>query len=437
MSRAALLWLIAALLVVGCSLLEQEEVSTPTPAETITIPTPVLTPTTAGTPVEGITPRVPPDSLNVWLTPGVSNDLESPGGRILSEQIQAFVANHPEIELDVSLKQPSGPGGTLSYLRTGRSVAPSILPDLIVLPSDQLSAAVEEELVYPLDDLLDQEMTADLFPAAESLAKVDGLTYGYPVALQGLEHLVYNMEVFTDTIPATWERVISLEEVSLALAGAGTPGGELALLFYLATGGRLTGDADLPSLDMEILTNALSQISRARLEGLIVPASNSLTTSEEAWDFFANGSTSAVITEARLYLPRRQDNPALNFARIPGVERSLSPLLEGWVWAISSPEPERQTLAAELIAWLAAGPNMGEWTLAAYLLPARRSAIEQWPEGDDYIDFITEELERASPLPGAVNDQVLTVLSTAVFDILSLDKTPQVAAGEVLASLQP
>ncbi|MCZ7665937.1 MAG: hypothetical protein M5U34_01185 [Chloroflexi bacterium] len=45
----------------------------------------------------------------------------------------------------------------MNYLRTGRSVAPTILPDLIALPIGQLTAAADEGLITLLEDLLAAE----------------------------------------------------------------------------------------------------------------------------------------------------------------------------------------------------------------------------------------------------------------------------------------
>jgi len=436
MLRRILLLFVSGLIVSGCSLLAGEEL-TPTPAETIVIPTPNPSPTRgSASETASVESQPPPDTLIVWLAPGITNNLEAPGGRILSEQIQAFSANHPDIQMEISLKQPTGPGGTLSYLRTGRTVAPSMLPDLIVLPGDQLKAAAAEELIFPLTDLLSQESMDDLFSAARSISRVEDVTYAYPAALTGLDHMVYNSATITNTIPMRWEEMIALDNASLAIPGAGTPGGKLALQFYYASGGRLSEEGDLTSLDSGILTNSLSQISRARLEGMIPAESIGLTTIGEAWTYFTSGSTTSTITEAQQYLSVVDSEQDFNFAQIPGIERPLTPLLKGWVWAISTPDPTRQDLAAELLNWLIAGPNMGEWTLAAKLLPVRRSAFEQWPAENDYIQFLIGELERANTLPATVDNRVLTSLSTAVYDILSLAQTPQAAASEVIADLQ-
>jgi hypothetical protein len=94
-------------------------------------------------------------------------------------------------------------------------------------------------------------------------------------------------------------------------------------------------------------------------------------------------------------------------------------------------------LAGDLLNWLIAGPNMGDFTLAGNKLPARRSAFEQWPQDDAYLRFIQQELEIANPYPYHARGATLDAISIAVFDVLSLTKTPQLAAQDAIASLSP
>jgi hypothetical protein len=73
--------------------------------------------------------------------------------------------------------------------------------------------------------------------------------------------------------------------------------------------------------------------------------------------------------------------------------------------------------------------------MEAQMLPSRRSAFEKW-ENDPYTTFLRLWLERALPFPEAANSDVMTALGTAVFDVITLAKSPQVAAEEAAASLQ-
>lgn len=412
----------------------------PAATQTAAIPTAVVTPTLQNTPPATDQPELPPvvpADLNVWVAGELSVQTDTPAGEILVQQLAAFDANHPSIMLNVESKSPSGQGGTLSYLRSGRSVAPSILPDLIALPAEMLPAAATEQLIFPLEGLISQDMQDDLFPAASTFSEVSGVLYGYPYAMTNIHQLAYSTTAYTQTVPLTWNEFVEDEDGSFVFPAAGPAGAELALQFYTASGGEIATGGAQPTLDVDALTNALNQFSLGRSSGLIVLQSSNLTTLEEAWQVHANGAADTVQTEATLFLAEWESGTPSSFAPIPGLEGPLEPLAMGWVWAISTPDPARQELAVELLNWLASGANMGEWSYAAAVLPARRSAFEQWPGSDQYVAFIQDELERAVPFPGAANSTVMGALSAAVFDVVSLAKSPQVAAEEAAATLQP
>ncbi len=144
--RRLLLALFLLLFLTSCSLISSDETD-PEATEIAPSPTPVITPTIEAT-LPATEPALPASqqSLNIWVLTEISTQADSPGGTILAEQLAAFETNHPNVTLNIESKAPSGQGDTLSYLRSGREVAPSILPDLILLPADSLSTAAAEEL---------------------------------------------------------------------------------------------------------------------------------------------------------------------------------------------------------------------------------------------------------------------------------------------------
>jgi ABC-type glycerol-3-phosphate transport system substrate-binding protein len=438
MRAVSLILIVATLFLAGCSLFDDGEAQ-PEDIETPTIPTPSSSPTPEQmdqTPeATEPSPVVSPTSLNIWIVSEFAPGPDLPSGNILAEQIDSFRSSHPELSLNIEFKDLTVQGGTLSYLRTGRDVASSILPDLIILPDDQLRTFSSEQLIYPLDDLITQEMIDDLFPAAQPLSLVDNTTYGYPFTLTTLQHVAYNTIIFSDTLPSTWDTLLAVEETAFVFPAAGPAGAQMALQLYLESGGDLGNDPSQPQLQVEPLANALSQFSRGRTEGFITIQSSNLTTLSESWQVYVDGGANIVQTEATLYLREQAGISDTTFAAGPGLERPIIPLVSGWVWAISTPDLDRQELSAQLLTWLSSSENMGQWSMEAQMLPSRRSAFEYW-ENDPYTTFLRLWLERALPFPEAANSEVMTALGTAVFDVITLAKSPQVAAEEAATSLQ-
>ncbi|GMQ77838.1 MAG: hypothetical protein BMS9Abin02_0329 [Anaerolineae bacterium] len=420
----------------GCSLIrgdENEIEPTPTPD----LPTPVATPTLIPT-ADATEPAIskPPTDLNIWIIPELAPDAEDPGSQLLADQLSSFAASHPDLNLNIEVKATGGQGGTLNYLRTGRDVAPTILPDLIIIGSDQLSAAAAEELIFPIDSFLNQEMLDDLYSAAMSLSRVGELIYGYPYFLTNFQHVAYNSIVLDAPLPETWDELVDMEDASFVFPAGGPDGAELALQFYLASGGQLADDANQPLLEVDPLTAALNYLSRGRNLGAIAPSSQNITTLSQAWEFYSNSIANIVQTEAPILLTERTAGDESTFSPIPGPTDSMYPLIKGWLWAVSTPDPVRQALAIELLSWLASGPNMGEWSSESGQLPSRKSAFDSWPAGDDYTDYLRSQLDFARPFPKGASNTVMSALSEAVFDVISQTKSPRLAAEDAAALLE-
>ena len=175
-------------------------------------------------------------TLRVWMTTEINDLVTTPGGDLLATQLQAFDDNHPDVNLDVQVKSVVAQGGSLSYLRTGRAIAPNAMPDVIMLPSSELITARNEALIYPLDTLM---TTNGLYPAARELGIVEDVLYGYPFALTDFNHFVYNGNVITDELPNSWSALIVQERAQAAFAAAGQQGAALAIQLYYAQGGAL------------------------------------------------------------------------------------------------------------------------------------------------------------------------------------------------------
>lgn len=375
-------------------------------------------------------------SLTVWLPPEILNRTER-GTAVLDQQWSAFRLARPDVTLTVEQKLVQGQGGILSYLRAGRHVAPSVLPDLIALPTNQLLAAANEELIFPVDDWLDSDVVDDLYPAAKRLGQTDEQLIGYPFALTNLPHLVYHSELLTTTLPSTWSEMVSNVEGQFVFAGAGTTGATLLLQFYLAGGGTLVNEAGQPALQVEPLVNALSQFSQAQSNGFLLVADNSITSPDEAWQLFQRDSSLMALTTAGQFLTLRSAEFEPVFAPIPGLEDPLVPLLDGWAWAISTTDPTKRALALELMTALTNSENLGEWSYASNILPAHRSAFDFWPPDDVYSQFMQEELERADAFPSRVNSDMLTIFQSALQAVIAEGLTPQVAAEQAVLTLQP
>lgn len=368
-------------------------------------------------------------TLILWTTADISPRSELPGGSALLELLNNFDNQNPTIHLYIELKTIADAGGSLNYLRTGRNVAPTILPDIILLPTNQLAIAVSDGLVFPLDSLLPPQAISDLYPVADSLGRVNGAIYGYPFAIANLQQLVFT----TGQPPTTWTNLFNQSEQSFIFPVANPIGAEIVLQFYLAAGGSL-GSASQPTLQLEPLVQALEQLDLAVANGAIDPAIANLTSLEQSWQRLMNSPAGIVQSTANQFLGQQPAGISYLYAPLPA---PFVPLVTGWSWAISTPDPTRQKVAADLLNWLIESQHLATWSQQGFFIPSRQSALAGWTVDQGYVNFLQRELQRAQPYPAGATPTILSTLSNAAADVILQIATPQQAAEIAIATIQP
>jgi ABC-type glycerol-3-phosphate transport system substrate-binding protein len=427
----------AVLFLTACGLFENSEEPGERTTATLEPATPVTIADPQSTPQFEIQPTATLEAveLKIWIPPQIAERTEE-GARVLFDQLQAFNDEHPDVSIKVEQKQPRGAGGILSYLRTGRGVAPSALPDLVVLPAEMLLTAGNENLIFPLDEAFDPGEIDLLFPSALQLAQPQENILGYPFALSGLPHIVYNSNVLTSTLPLTWERLIANPDRNLVMAGGGSDGALLALQFYLDAGGKVENELEQPILEIGPLTVALDALEEGRESGFIVAESSGTSTEDQAWQIFLGGGANNVRISSDFFLGETTTGLPIQYTVTPGIERPLTPLVTGWAWAISTSEPARREFALELIQNMVTAPNLGTWSQESDILPSRQDALAAWTGENSYTDFMAQELEIAQPLPVTSSSKLLTVLGDAAFEVLSGTKNAEEAAADAVTAFE-
>lgn len=435
----AILTLPLLLLAVACDVLQLGGDAQPTPDPTPTTAV-VLPPTVVPVTDPLITATQPLSQLRVWIPPEIGARTQA-AAEVLARQIQAFNGRYPELEIIVERKAVDGPGGIINFLRTGRPVAPSILPDLVALPAAMMADATVRELVYPLNPFIDQNSLEPFYPAATTHALQEPSVLGYPFAMTGLSHLVYPPEIITGTVPLRWSTFVSDTTNTLLLPADSREGAFFGLQFYLAEGGSLVNEAGQPDLQQEPLTRALETIARGKPNLLQSPQLKSL---EEAWQLYQVGTSNHVWMRSDYLLGERSllegnvaiGQPNRGFAAVPGPDEPLVPLMSTWLWAVTTPEAPRQAVATEFLLFLTESQNMAEWTAVSHVLPPRRDVVAAFSESDPYFSFVGPELERAQAYPIAATNRLMDALGSAVFEVLATSDPPQAIAERTIAAFR-
>lgn len=399
--------------------------STGTPSEPL--PTAALTSTPAIAPA---TPTPGPTILRIWLPPQFDPSLDSPASRLLQGQLDAFVEQHPGVRIEVRIKALDGPGGLLDALSAANSAAPLALPDLILLPRAHLETAALKGLLTPFDGLSTSLNDDDWYDYARQLARLQDSTFGLPLAGDGQVMLYRPAEIVEP--PTDWPSLLEL--TSPLIFPAADEQALFTLQQYLATGAPVQDADGRPTLDPAALTGVLDHFAKASAAGIMPFWLTQFTTADQAWEAYKENSESLAAVPASRFL---QDLPGDSIvAPIPTQDGRPFTLVDGWVWALSNPQPDRHELSVALAEFVTSSDFLADWSIAAGYLPPRRSALASWPNRS-LRSLVENMVESAQILPSI---DVLAVLSPALhqatIEVLKQESDPQTAVQKALTIIQ-
>jgi ABC-type glycerol-3-phosphate transport system substrate-binding protein len=435
MSKSALIFVVLSLSA-GLSACMAVAVPTITPtAAAPTIEAPLYTPTAVGGTLEPIPPESP-SVLTVWTTETVAPSNDTAGGEELLAQLAAFDESHTDIQVEFYVKRVSGPGSTLAYLRSAPPVAPGVLPDLALMDRDALVQATGENLIVPIETLIDPAITSALYPVASQLGTVGDRLMGLPYVLE-VQHTVYRETAFEEP-PASFEAVLAASTPYAFPAGTLGNVSHTFLLQYMAAGGRLANESGVPVLDIVPLTQVLDFYAQAHEAGKVDTALFQITDPAETWRMYLERRAGLAAVTSTLYLTGRSEARSTGLCWIPTPTGEPFALASGWSWVVVTSDPDRQAMAMALINFLMNPVNQGAYTQAAGWLPSQRAALAVWGDDDPYLAFGNQLLSNAHPLPdSSLRAAVGPAIQDALEDVLLNGVAPAQAAARAAQLVNP
>lgn len=426
--------LLAGVLLSGCG-----GGATPTPpAQSQATPSVAASPTPAATVT--VTPVAGPLTLTWWTPEFLSPQAPQGTGALLAEQLEAFSAAQGDlVRVDAVVKARYGKGGLLDFLLTSQTVAPGVLPDLVLLDVVELEKAVDAGALQSLDLLVDPGVTDALYPFAREAGqfgeRLDAVQY-----LADVGHLAY-LAAQVPQPPASTDEILQggtayLFPVARPQAGTSARPVEglsrAVLSQYLSAGGMLDEERDL-TLDKAPLEQLLAFYERSAKAGLLPPNAIEMADGEETWSVFAQGQAPLAYVSARRFATERATLQP-GFGPAPALSVPAVPIAGGWALAIVTPDPQRQQAAAELIAWLLDPERSAAITRAAGWLPVMPQALVGQAE-DPYFAFLDSQLAAARSVPvGPDYEAAAARIQTAVLAVVKGELTAAAAATAALAA---
>ncbi len=417
-------WTILAILLAGCQ---------PAPSTTAPLSSePTISPLPTSTPMLTDTPAPALITLTLWVPDFLATYTAEGDITVFNEQLETFAHQHPDIQVELLIKNATGAGGLYDLLSTAAPVAPQLLPDLIMLNESDLRAAAESHLLQPAPTAGFASTTT--FPFATQATRNLTHSYGLPLMVD-LEQMVYNPHVSVH-IPLSWTAVLS-GRYSLLFPAA--PPTELAddflLAAYRGSGGAVVGEDGEPLLERQRLEELYAFLAALHEDGRL-RVDLELQAAADCWAAYQQGlgTLSAVSAGEYWNNSARIGSPTW----IPTLEGEPFALAHLWSLALVTEEPHRQAAAQKLLAWLAAPQRTAELATEALMLPSNLAAIEMWPLTPDEVTFIERLLLAAETPPAESIDQpVRRALQAGLQMLLEVPATtPEIAAAHALTVLR-
>jgi ABC-type glycerol-3-phosphate transport system substrate-binding protein len=407
------------ILLSACSLLPT---STPPPPTNQDLPT--ATPTSVlenSTPVPATQPATP-QVLRLWLPPQFAPDPNTAGGKVLQAQLAAFEQSHGW-RVEVRVKKVAGQGGLLDSLHSSLQVAPGVSPDIIALDSLMLATEGATSSLQPLTQITTEELN-DFYPVALQSARHNDALLALPFAVDILS-FAFSTGPYP-LAPQTWADV-KPENGSVALP-LNDPTGLLTLQQYSALGGLYLDDQGQPVLDKSILAQVLTDYQALQTAGSLPIESVTAASPDDTWTLYRENRASSAVVLFSTYLAEHRKVNGTAIRGLPSHNGTQTTFARQWNYALITTDPTRQAAAVELMRWLTTPDNLGAWSLAASILPARSRAFTSWSE-QGLASIGDQLLKVAQPEPSASTLSVLgPALNTAVQSVLTGQATPDQAA---------
>jgi multiple sugar transport system substrate-binding protein len=366
--------------------------ATPTTVATVqpVIAVPPIAPTPSNAP--GVVEHRP---LTVWIPASFAPGIDATTESDVVAAIEAFSAQSPDAPVEVILKAEDGEASILNYLRTGQQVAPSILPDLLLVDARQLWQIVELRLAQPLTTT---QLThrSDFYPFVWDAVTLDGQLYGVPYFAAPLV-LVYNTTKLT-TAPATWADLVD-SSARFAFPGAGYNGyaDDWLLLQYLNAGGNWDSTG---AINANAVLKLFQAIEQARASGALSPVTMTYASPSAVWSALMADDAQMGSLPAYIYLGQRSTANPFSVAPLPQLNGSHKTLANVYTFVVLTEEADRKAQALALVDTLLEPKVHSAWARLANWLPTQSAALDAWPTDDAVLAQLRALLEKAVALPG-------------------------------------
>ncbi len=369
-----------------------------------------------------------PITLRVWLPEPLAPVDREDAAELLSELISGFLAQNPELQIDLRLKRPSDQGGVLETIRSASAVAPDALPDVTLLRRADLITAVEGGYLEPMQDAAVLALLDTMPSAGAQLGRIGDQTFGVPYALD-LWHTAFAETLIEST--AQMDTIADAGIPFLFPANRTAPTTELLIAQVIGAGG-VFGAEGLITMDRNTLTRIYAFYEEGVRSGWIIP--NVLTYADPSAyaDLLLSQDAVGVVT-AHHYQEWIARGARLSAGELPTLDGTPSTVIDGWVWVMVTGDTERQAAVVRLITYMMEVDRQNRYTELLYYLPVTSNALAL--REDAVYAALIESLWANAVIPMSSSSPAGRALQTALGNVISQDLGAEAAAREVLLTV--
>jgi multiple sugar transport system substrate-binding protein len=407
--------LLTCLLIVACS----PGVVNSTPVLSATPPQATMTPTK--TPHQSHNGS---QSITIWVPPLLAAG--TPAGSLLDEHLTAFEDKYPLVELQIRVKEENGPSGILETLSSASLVAPSTLPEIVLLDPTDLNAAALKNLIDPFDGIIPTPNTPDWYPFAIEAAYVDSIFYGLPF-LSEAEAFAYRKEAF-EVEPKDWADL--LDSAEPILFPLGDQNSKFTLIQYISSGGKLVDDTGNRTVNTAVLADLLAFYLSIKETGQLPLYALQLQSAQDTWYALTEGNSNAAVIPVEVLLDALAGT-SFSVAPWPTQDGTGVTPTRTLTWALVSKDGGHSDAVSQILQWLIEPAFLGKISQTLGMIPVTQDALQEWSDAEASAT-LSLLIQAAVAEPDL--EEVATFgspLWNAVEDVLNERVTPETAAENV------
>lgn len=384
---------------------------------------------------------------------------EDPHGQYIYQYAEAFMAENPEIKVEI---QAIASGDIYTKL-AAMATSPGDLPSMFFTSADQVPTLYDLGLTEDLNNWMDQETKDKLANGVMDACLIDGQMTYYPVAVQPTS-VIYRTDRFEEAgleVPATWEAFVAcakaltkdtdndgqVDQWGFSMVGSNNSSGQSRFMSYLWSNGYELAYQEEGSdewktdvaADAAFVDAFSAWTDMNNVEG-VVPTGITEVDYPTAANYFAMGYTSMFLTGPNALGVAYASNPDLKGKlasfKLPGDYPGTMLGAEGYAVSAHASDAEKAAAAEYLKFFTSHDKDMKFWESSGKIPSTTEGQEVAYISGEDYAGFLQQIEDGCRPtLAFAGISGLKSALGDAYASVFSNEKSNEEAVEKLVKDI--